>query len=79
MELFKEILSGIIEKEEIQVVFPNLKFNAAEIVEMESYKALRQIKAIIDNDGLSDFDCIEKIVCVFEEIGSDGGRRHDFG
>lgn len=79
MELLKEILTKVFEKEEIQVVFPNLKLDTGEMLEIESYKALQKIKAIIENDSLSDFECIEKIVCVLEAIGSDGGNRHDFG
>lgn len=56
-----------------------MKLNAAEIIEVES-KALQRIKAIIDDDSLSDTDCfmrIEDIVCVLEDIGSGGGHRHD--
>lgn len=56
--------------------------NAKEIVEMECYKALQKIKAIIEDDSLEDTECfmkIEKIVCLFEQIGSNGGSRHDFG
>lgn len=78
VELFKEILVRVLTKEEINIVFPNLKFSAVEMVELESFKALQKIKTIIENDSLSDFECIEKIVCVFEAIGSDGGNRHDF-
>ena len=79
MELFKEILATILSKEEINISFPNLKLSVTESVEMESFKALQKIKAVIENDSLSDFECIEKIVCIFEEIGSNGGNRHDFG
>lgn len=78
MELYKEILAKVFEKEEIHIIFPNLKLNAEGIVEKECYKALKKIKAIIENDSLSDFDCVEEIVCVFESIGSNGGGRHDF-
>ena len=78
MELFKEILINILMKEDINIFFPNLKFSAAEIVEFESFSALQKIKAVIEDDSLSDFDCIEKIICVFEENGSGGGNRHDF-
>lgn len=49
------------------------------MIEIESFNALQKIKAIIENDSFSDFECIEEIVCVFEEIGSNGGSRHDFG
>ena len=41
-----------------------------------------KIKNIIENDDLTDKECferIEEIVCVLEDIGSDGGGRHDFG
>ena len=78
MELFKEILIKLLEKEEISVVFPNLKIDTARLVELESYGALQKIKAVIQDDSLSDFACVERIVCVFEELGSGGGCRHDF-
>ena len=78
MELYKEILARAIEKEEMHVVFPNLQINASEIIETRCYQALQKIKAIIDDDSLSDFMCVEEIVRVFETIGSNGGSRHDF-
>ena len=81
MELFQEILQKVFEKEEIQVSFPNVSFSAAEIVEGESYRTQQKIKAVIEDDGLEDKERImkiEKIVCLLEEIGSDGGNRHDF-
>ena len=52
------------------------------IVELECYKALAKIKAIIEDDALADSECfqqIEEIVCAFEALGSGGGSRHDFG
>lgn len=78
MELFKEILTKVFEKEEINIIFPNLKLNTVEIIEVQCYQVLQKIKTVIENDSLSDFDCIEEIVCIFEEIGSDGGKRYDF-
>jgi len=78
LDLFKEILTSILLKEEIHITFPNMKFSATESVEMESLKALQKIKAVIENDSLSDFECVEEIVRVFEKIGSNGGGRHDF-
>ena len=56
--------------------------DAAQIVELECYKALQKIKAIIEDDSLEDDTCfkkIEEIVCAFEQMGSSGGGRHDFG
>ena len=78
MELFKEILINILAKEEINISFSNLKFSAAEALELESYNTLQKIKAVIEDDSLADFECVENIVCIFEEIGSNGGGRHDF-
>jgi len=78
MKLFREILANILAKEEISVSFPNLRFTATELVEMESFKTLQKVKAVIENDSLSDFECVEKIVHIFENIGSNCGNRHDF-
>ncbi|MCL2564814.1 MAG: hypothetical protein FWE24_03260 [Defluviitaleaceae bacterium] len=78
-KFFKEVLSGILENEDIQVIFPNLDMSAAKIlVEAKSFGALYKIKTIIENDSLSDYQCIEEIICILESIGSNGGNRHDF-
>lgn len=82
MELYKEILVKIRENRKIEVAFSNLSINAIEIVELESYKALQKIKEVIQDDSLNDKECfmkIEEIICLFEELGSGGGNRHDFG
>jgi len=78
MELYKEILAKVIEQQKIAVTFPDLQMSASEIVEMQCYRALEKIKTIIEDDSLSEFMCIEEIVRVLEEIGSNGGTRHDF-
>ncbi len=39
---------------------------------------LGEIQKIIGDDNLSDFDCVEKIVCLFEEYKLNAGGRHDF-
>ncbi len=82
MQLYVEILRNLLAGEETHVVFPNLKMNPKEIIEIESYKALQKIKEILEDDSLEDSECfmkIEEIVCVFEKIGSHAGNRHDFG
>lgn len=83
MELFQEILYHVLAKENIQISFPQLKnTDATKIVELECYQALRKIKAILEDEALSDSACfqqIEAIVCTFEELGSSCGTRHDFG
>ena len=80
MELYKEILARALTHGEIKITFADQ--NIAQIVEGECYKALEKIKTILHDDTLSDEECfwkIEEIICVFEELGSNGGNRHDFG
>lgn len=82
MDLYKEILLQAIANEKIELTIPSLNLEAKEIVESACYRALLQIREILDDDRLDDAACfekIERIVCVFEEIGSNGGSRHDFG
>ena len=81
MELYKEILTKALADEELHIIFPQMKINAAEIIELECYKALKKIKAIIENDGLNGKECfmkIEEIVNTLEALGSGGGARHAF-
>ena len=83
MELYQEILCHVLANEKVQVSFPELvNTDVTKIVELECYKALGIIKAILEDDALADSECfqqIEEIVCTFEELGSGGGSRHDFG
>ena len=39
---------------------------------------LNEIKKVIADDSLSDFDAIEEIVCILEKNNIDCGGRHDF-
>ncbi len=81
MELYKEILISALKDEDIVVSFPNLNINAKEIIELTCYKALQEIKNILSDTSLDDKECfykIEDIVYLFEDIGSNGGSRHDF-
>ena len=82
MNLYAEILSYYLSRENAEIVFPNLQFDAKEIIELQCYQALQKIKNILDDDTLDDAECffkIEEIICAFEEMGSHGGNRHDFG
>jgi len=74
LELYKEILL-----KHLLAANPNL--DAAKIVSDASYLALDQIRRIVRDESLDDKECfmrIEKIITVFEDIGSNGGTRHDF-
>lgn len=72
MELFEEMLYRLTVKKGA---------NSQQVVYQASYLALKEIKAVLDNDSLDDAECfwkIESIVRIFEKYGSDGGSRHDF-
>ena len=75
MELINDMLY-----EELKVIIPavikNIDYD--KIINLKSMQALQKIKAIIENDSLNDFECIESIIRIFEEMGSTCGNRHDF-
>lgn len=82
MKLYTEILAHYLSQENAQILFPDLQLNAKEIVEMQCFQALHKIKDILHDDTLEDDECflkIEEIIYTFEELGSNGGNRHDFG
>ena len=78
MQLYEEILLSLLRSSDSDFFGKTVK----EIVELECYKALKEIKEVIEDNSLNDEECfmkIEEIVCIFELIGSNGGTRHDFG
>lgn len=79
MELLEQILVRALEKEQIAVTFTNASWNAGKVGEMLALQALSEIRDVLNDDDLSDFDCVEKIVVILEAFGSNGGARHDFG
>lgn len=71
MKLYGEILLHLLETGRIP---------AADLP--HSYRALRAIRAIVEDQTLDDPACfarIEALVSVLEHLGSDGGARHGFG
>lgn len=55
MELYQEILCHVFANEKIYISFPELVHtDVTKIVELECYKALAKVKAIIENDALAD-------------------------
>ena len=80
MELYKEILGHALTFGEVKLTFAG-ECDLAKIVEGECYQALKKIKAVIQDDSLTDSECflkVEEIVNVLESVGSGGGGRHDF-
>ncbi|MBP3389302.1 MAG: hypothetical protein J6K98_05430 [Clostridia bacterium] len=54
MELYRDILVRLMERETIQVTFPQLRADPAEMVERLCYVALKRIKEILEDDSLDD-------------------------
>ena len=81
MELWKEMICALLLKSEIEISFPQIQ-NVEALFSNACYRALAEIKQIIEDRSMDDkncFEAIEKIVRVYECMGSDGGTRHDFG
>ena len=52
--------------------------NTSKIADSIAIMALDDIKSVLSNDELSDFDAIEQIVCIMESYRIDCGGRNDF-
>lgn len=80
MKLFKDILAQVLSKQDLQITIND--WNMQELLQTLNFTmlgALEQILLSLQDDELSDFECIEEIVEIFEDLGSDCGNRHDFG
>lgn len=79
MELFQEMMITALSGAQITL---NLSEETEKFLEDKCYQALKEIQAVVRDDSLTDPECfmrIEKIIDIFESLGSDGGARHDFG
>ena len=58
------------------------RIDSTAIVRDRCYQAICRIRQILADDMLEDVECfrqIEEILCTLEDLGIDGGTRHDFG
>lgn len=81
MELYQQILRHLLKDETLSEGLIQQMLSPQEMVEMTCYQSLKKIREIIQDDSLDDPACfykIEKIVSLLEDLGSDGGFRHDF-
>ena len=81
MDLWKEMICALLLESEMEISFPQIQ-NVETLFSNACYRALAEIKQIIEDRSMDDGNCfaaIEKIVRVYECMGSDGGTRHDFG
>ena len=73
LELLQNDINNII-KNIMEDVSPDM----SKIADTTAIIILDEIKSVICNDELSDFDAIEEIVCILEKNNICCGGRHDF-
>ena len=81
MELYKDILSKLLQNDAVTVKFENLTL-PTDFFSAICYRTLKRIKAVIEDDSLDDPECferIEEIMQIFEELCGKLPHRHDFG
>ena len=82
MKVFTQLFIKALERQKVEVRFPDVEPDLSEKIESVSLATLRRIREIVMDDMLDDPECftkIEEIICTLEFMGSDGGFRHDFG
>ena len=74
LELLKNEISDLIISR-----LDTLDVDADKITDTTAINALSEIRCVIQNDTLSDFETVERIICIFEKYNIIAGDRHDFG
>ena len=77
MELYRELLCYEIGNKMLSAL-ERQYFNFAPIAEQKAVQILQQIKDVLHDRSLSDFDAMDAIVTIFTENDIDIGGRHDF-
>lgn len=77
MDIKLELLSGFI-CDTIRENLDTLNINPKEIIDTQATKILGEIKDVICNDSLEDFEAIDKIVDIFSKYNIDSGSCHNF-
>ena len=73
LELLKNHISDFINSN-----LKDFEIDASKIADTTAIQVLSEIQNVIRNEGYSDFEAIEEIVCIFEKYNIDFGFRHDF-
>lgn len=73
VELLKEHISGYINS-----YLNDFEIDADTIADSVAISMLAEIQSILKNEDNTDFEIVEKIVCVFNKHRIDCGTCHDF-
>lgn len=68
MEHYKDILKKALEEERVSIIFPDINISSAELVEMNCYNAVVEIRDILERVGTSDREIFLGIVKVIERL-----------
>ena len=71
--LYEELGRCLIENFEL------LQFDYEKIMKERAIQILNEIREVIRDTALDDFEVVEEIVCIFEKYDIDADFRHDFG
>ena len=77
MNIKTELLKSYI-TEFVKCKINDFEIDASQIADTTAIQMLSEIQTVIKNESYSDFDVVEKIVCIFEKYSIDSGSRHDF-
>ncbi len=77
MDIKLELLSGAI-CDAVKENMNTLNIDASQIVDSKAIKILGEIKDVIHNENLDDFEMIDEIVSIFCKYDIDIGGCHDF-
>lgn len=78
MEFLKEIIISALYNNRINLSVDFGDVDIANILTIESAKTLKKLHKILCDDTLDDFQCIENIITIYENMGLTCGKRHDF-
>ena len=56
----------------------DFEIDASKIADTTAITILSEIQEVVKDENISDFDAVERIVCIFEKYNIDAGFRHDF-
>ena len=73
LELLRNHISDLV-KNHIE----DFEIDASKIADTTATRMLSEVQEVVQNCEYSDFDAMEKIVCIFEKYNMDFGSRHDF-
>lgn len=77
MDIKLELLRGYV-ADFVKNHIENFEIDADKIADSQAIQALGEIQEVIQDEGNTDFDAIEKIVLIFEKYRLSFSPRHDF-